>query len=190
MFMPFQRKRVIQTDELLSSVVTLQTQYADLKADVEHLNQQFSTSLSAVNASIQTFKDDFAKSRQVNWGWIFGAIASCAILFGAAFTIAQKDSQILLAPIAAENNVSMKDRDDIRRQLGEHAQQLTKLEAFEAKTGADQREIETQFRWQGSLMNKEHAENERRLAMLWGKVFSEPYPNIEFYPDYQRPDNH
>lgn len=161
----------VTNSDILMSVATLRSEYEGLKADIVSTRADMSAAFQSLSVEFKSFKEEFNKSRQLSWPLIISAVLAVSTIFGAAFAIADKNSQILLAPVVTQNQVSVEDRAQIHKALdtleGQAAGNAAELKAFEAKTTSDLKEIETQFRAQEQLTNAVTADMWRVMEEEW-----------------------
>lgn len=156
----------------------LQTSFTRLEGRVSGLE----ASMTDISADVKGLVQTFNSSQRTNWPLVLGAATMfCTLAVGVWYVIEMK-SQVALAPIVAQSNVSSVERSDLRRDLNTIISDTTKTQSEIERLAEKFKEVETQFKASGNYTNLFIAGQHRTNAMIWnatGKLGE--YPSGPFF---------
>ena len=140
----------------------------------------FSENLNKIFTSIHDLRNDFAKSRETNWGTILSFAGCGFVLVGFAGSIIMLMCQSMISPINEKTAVSLRDRQELREQVSVNTISIANNKAIQDREFAANTqkliEIETQFRALDQIRNQQMTMQHRVNALLWRKSYKEDYP--------------
>lgn len=157
-----------------------------IQSRLDGLTQAVERFIAASESRHNALEARFSERGQFRWPILFGAITVIAVLIGGAFTILKQQTDLsvalALAPVLAQNQVSITDRAEMRATMGSNAQAISQSKEEDKKFAAQLIEIETQLSRVYNDLNAQHVQTLSDIARLWQKSYGEPYPIVPYFP--------
>lgn len=171
-------------------LATVETEVGSIRQDITH---------------IKTTVDALAKAQQAaqatNWPFVISILTAAGMLLGGLFVTSNLQNQNtaleskleimeFVHPVVLSSEQSKVDRQHIHSKQEANSDRIGELVAKVDSNYAEYRsgvsEIEAQFKNVGTTGNLRHAEIQKMLSLLWEKVFGNPLPDIEYWPEAHR----
>lgn len=157
-------------DDLSSKVGIIDTQLKTLITTVERYIVSSDTRQSSLESKVN-------ERGQFRLPVFVSVIGVLAIIIGGAFTILKQQTDLsvalALAPIAAQNQVSVTDRNEIRLTITRNGERISDLESSLVRQTERATEVETQIHDLHAIGNLDRAYQMAFIASLWRKSFDQ-----------------
>lgn len=124
-------------------------------------------------AKFDSLQQTIASYRVTNWPTLIAALMAIAMLVGAAYKIADLQTQVTMSPVVAKAEVSERDRSSLHDGQEDNRKQIELLKGQQKVVTALLKEVETQFKAGDQTRNIQFAEQQRMnnimMQMAQGK---------------------
>lgn len=157
-------------DDLASTVGIIDTQLKTLITTVDRYIVSSDSRQSALESKVN-------ERGQFRWQIALSAVAAIGLILGGAFTILKQQTDLsvalALAPISAQNQVSVTDRGEIRLIISRNGERISDLESSLVRQTERATEVETQIHDLHAIGNLDRAYQMAFIASLWRKSFEQ-----------------
>lgn len=167
----------------------------DLGSRVGIIETRLNTLITTVDRYIvsaesrhNTLENKVNERGQFRWQIVFGAIAAIAVVIGGAFTILKQQTDLsvalALAPIIAQNQVSITDRGEIRAVIARNGDRIGEIESAQVKQTERATEVETQIHDLHTIGNLDRSYQMAFIGALWRNSFKQtlPFDSVQTQP--------
>ncbi len=159
-----------------------------IKSRLDGLAQAVERYIAASEARQTSLEQRFNERGQFRWPLLFSGVAAVAVVVGGAFTILKQQTDLsvalALAPVIAQNQVSITDRADMRAAQSRNSDRIVDLEAQQVKQTERSTEVETQIADLHTIANLDREYQMAFMGSLWRQSFHQnlPYNGIQTQP--------
>lgn len=158
--------------------------------------------MKSVKSDIASIRAMMAASKQTNWGLITSLVAAVGMVIVGVYTTLSSESEkwalksqmqmmSYAQPIIMSAEQSRVDRAELHERTESNGSRLGALEskqaAAEASLGETLKELESQYRNVGNIVNISKDHQEVINSLLWKKVYGDELPQTNFRPEMHRP---
>lgn len=159
-----------------------------IKSRLDSLIVSVDRYIASNDARQKAIEAHIAERGRFHWPVLFGAVTAVAVLIGGAFTILKQQTDLsvalALAPVLAQNQVSITDRAEIRSSQSKNSDRISAMELAQLKQAERNVEQETQIHSLHTIANLDRAYQMAFVGALWKKSFGQalPYDSTDTQP--------